>query len=249
MTYITKFSTTTEDEWAKYYESQGWGGGGAVDPVSKAFGWATHARFYFEMEAWCLFIDSVFPDWFPVGEVQNFLISIVKFIYNHEAQSSYYQGLNEGRSIMHHVDGVIDWAKNQITAAVTDMYNRVDREIVAPVKAKADQIRHDLDVAQTNLNDAIAKAGQALQISNSAQAIAGDARSAVNSVQNQVKGFESKLSTLDSQASALDNRIKDASTQLAAHQRDIDDVIRRLKTLENKKSDQTNPLSIGGLFK
>jgi hypothetical protein len=166
MGYITRYSSETEDAWVKSYESLGYGGSGTVDPVSKVFGWANHERFYAEMEAWCFFIDTLCPDFWPLSEVQNIFIAIVRAIYKREAQSAYYKGLDQGRAIVKQVEGVVDWATKSISGAVSDLQARVEREFINPLRTQAADLQNKINAASAQLgelNRLIADAKKALQ--------------------------------------------------------------------------------------
>lgn len=242
MTYITKQNI---DSFRANYEKNI----GHVDDISHTFGWANHEKFYWEMESWCAFVDSVFPDWWPLTEVQNCLINIVRFIYGNCAQDNYNKGVDMGRSIMGKVNDTINWAQNQITNAVNDMRNRIQTEIIDPIITKINntivpalndaqkrldtfntQIRSmtsDLDVFRTNITSF---------------------DSSIKAFDNKLGSFNSILNGLDTRASELQSQLRDAQALLNQHVTSIDDLIARVKKLEGKQFDLLRELEklLGG---
>jgi hypothetical protein len=251
MSYITRKDTKPMRE---YFEAN-WG---HVDDVSNAFGVANHGKFYAEMEAWCSFIDALIPDWFPLNYIQDGLIAIVKAVYDKQAATSYYSGVDTGVAIVAKVNDAITWARNRINDAVSDMRIDIDHTIVAPVRQKAAQIEQTLKDAQTKLSnmgvsidgfqsDINTMKSNILGFDGSIKAFDGklgsfDSKlkgldSTATGLQSQLRDAQAKLNTLDSTANTLQSRLKDAETKLNQYKSVIDDLDRRVKTLEGKKTE------------
>lgn len=223
MTYIT----------IKNPDTEGWTQG--LDEVTKIFGWSNHYRFWSEMEAWCAFIDATIPDWFPLNYVQSGLISIVKFIYDQEAKTAFANGVDLGKSIVGKVNDTITWAQNQISSAVTDMRNRIDTEIVEPVRQKAAQIEQSLKDAQSKLSDmGISIDGFNTDVNTMKSNITSFGDS-IKAFDGKLGSFDFKLTDLNNLADTLDSQLKDAQAALNQHKASIDDLITRVKNLEAKQ--------------
>lgn len=210
---------------------------GAVDNVSHIFGWASETAFFFTMDGWCEFLDAIFPDYFPFGTAQNLLISVVKFIYENRSEHNYNCGASSGLKIMGKITETINWAQNQISNAVTDMRNRIDSEIVAPVRQKAAQIEQSLKDAQAKL------ASIGIDIDRFSSSVE-NMKASISSFGGSIKAFDSKLGSFDSKlkgldttASGLQSQLSDAQAKLNQYKTLIDDVSRRVDNLENKQKE------------
>lgn len=237
MTYITKQNI---DSFRANYEKNI----GHVDDISHTFGWASHEKFYWEMENWCALIDSLFPDWWPLTDVQNILINIVKFVYGNTAQDRYNKGVDMGRAIIAKVTETINWAQNQITNAVNNMKNRIQTEIIDPITTKINntivpalndaqkrldsfnsQIRtmtSDLDVFRTNITSF---------------------DGSIKSFDNKLASFNSKLTTLDTTASGLQTQLRDAQAKLNEYKTSIDGLTSKFNGLNTKASNLETQLT------
>jgi SMC interacting uncharacterized protein involved in chromosome segregation len=210
---------------------------GAVDDVSHIFGWASETAFFFTCDGWCEFLDAVFPDYFPFGTAQNLLISVVRFIYDNRSEHNYNCGVSSGLKIMGKVTEVINWAQNQISNAVTDMRNRIDSEIVAPVRNKAAEIEKTLASAQSRLNAmGITIGGFSTDVETMKSNISSFGGS-IKAFESKLGSFDSKLKGLDTTASGLQSQLSDAQAKLNQYKTLIDDVSRRVDNLENKQKE------------
>lgn len=235
MTVVSKIYVTLKDNDAfrKNYEARR----GSVDEISHAFGVAYHYAFYFTMDGWCQFLDSVFPDVFPFGTVQDLLIAVVKYVYDNRAEHNYNSGVDMGRSIVGKVTDTINWAQSQINNAVTDMRNRIDSEIVEPVRQKAAEIEKTLNWAQTRINGMGTELGR---FSSDVETMKGN----ISSFDGSIKSFDSKLASFKStlnwqetRASGLQTQLGDAQAKLNEFKTLMDDISRRVDNLENKQKE------------
>jgi chaperonin cofactor prefoldin len=198
-----------------------------VDDVSHIFGWAYETAFFFTCDGWCEFLDSVFPDYFPFGTAQNLLISVVRFVYENRSEHNYNCGVSMGLKIMGKVNETINWAQNQITSAVNDMRNRIDTEIVAPLRNRINrEIKPALDAAQkdidtfrsnistfnadlskmkTDLSSMTAKIDSAAQ---KAQKVESDLTEKARQLDAQLKNIENRMGNINSLIQNLDSRVK-----------------------------------------
>jgi uncharacterized phage infection (PIP) family protein YhgE len=207
-----------------------------VDDVSHIFGVANHEIFYRQLESWCAFIDSVFPDWFPLGDIQNILISIVKFVYDNNANHSYNVGVDSGIAIIGKVTDAINWAQNQITSSVNDMRNKIDTEIIAPVRQKAAQIEQSLKDAQAKLSDMGINIDGFQSNIDTMKSNISSFDSSIKAFDNKLFSFDSKLKGLDSTANGLQSQLRDAQAKLNEYKNLIDNVTKRVDNLEGKQA-------------
>jgi hypothetical protein len=208
-----------------------------VDDVSHVFGWASHEKFYQEMEAWCTLINSVIPDAWWCQWAQDFLLGIVKGVYDRNAIIAYDKGVDQGRQIIAKVTETVEWAQNQITNAVTDMRNKIDSEIVDPVRQKASQIEAVLKDAKSKLDILsvdIKLANNDITVMGKRVNSFGDS---IKAFDNKLGSFDSKLKGLESTASGLQSQLRDAQTKLNQYKTLIDDLTRRVNNLEGKKTE------------
>jgi len=208
-----------------------------IDDVSHVFGWANYYKFYYEMEGWCTLIDTVVPDAWYCKWVQDFLISIVKGVHDARAQDAYGYGVDQGRAIVGKVNQTIEWAQNQINNAVNDMRNRINNEIITPLKTQVSTIQAKINEAQTKLSTLTSNIDTANKDLANLKNDVSSITSRVNTFQTQLASFDSRLSTLNSQADTLSTRIKELENTLSTHKNLIDDLDRRVKELEGKKAE------------
>lgn len=208
-----------------------------VDDVSHAFGCIHHAAFFYTCDGWCEFLDAIFPDYFPFGTAQNLLTSVVKYLYENRAEHHYNTGVDMGRSIIAKVTETINWAQSQISNAVTDMRNRIDSEIVAPVRDKAAQIEKTLALAQSRLNTmGITIGGFSTDVETMKSNIASFGGS-IKAFDSKLGSFDSKLRGLDTTASGLQSQLSDAQAKLNQYKALIDGLSSRVDKLENKQKE------------
>lgn len=228
MTYITRKS---DDAFRQDYTNRF----APVDDVSHVFGWASHEKFYQQMESWCALIDAIIPDWFPQNYVQDGLINIVKGVYDSQAIIAYDKGVDQGRTIIAKVTEVVQWAQNQINNTVNDMRNKIDKEIIDPVRQKASQIEATLKDAQSKISNLNASVDG---FKNDINAMKGNIASfdtSIKSFNTKLSSFDTKLKGLDSTASNIQSQLSDAQAKLNQYKSLIDDLTRRVNNLEQKQ--------------
>lgn len=225
---------------------------GTVTPLGKVFGWAEGEKFYWEMEAWAELIDSLMPDWWPIGDIQNLLISIVQGVYDNQAENRVWKGIDAGNSVWFKVSDTITWAQNQISNAVNDMRNRIDSEIIAPIRDRVErEIKPALDQAQKQINDFQAKVndfqnsignmnGQLGSFDEQIRKARYDVQTMGQKIDQKVGEFESKVSDAQKNIGNLDSTIKSLSTkaqnldakaqQLGSQLGDINKSVEQIKT-------------------
>jgi hypothetical protein len=209
----------------------------AVDDVSHTFGVASYYKFYYEMEGWKAFIDLLFPDWFPVNTVQGLLMSVVDYLHDNRSEHAYNTGVDMGRAIVGKVTDTINWAQNQISNAVSDMRNRIDTEIVAPVREKAAQIEKSLNDALGRLNIAVIKVGSLGNAVDIMQSNIASFDGSIKAFDSKLGSFDSTLKGLDTTASGLQTQLRDAQAKLNEYKGYIDSLTTRVDKLEGKQFD------------
>lgn len=117
------------------------------------FGHANHWAFKDRMNWWCRFIDQIIPDWFPLNYVQDGLISIVNFVFQNNQQHEYNVWAERGDDIVNRLNNLITDTQNRINKAVNNMKDRIDNEIIDPIRAKTKQLDSTLTQAQIRLRN------------------------------------------------------------------------------------------------
>jgi methyl-accepting chemotaxis protein len=231
MVYITKKDDRT---FRQYYDTH-WG---HVDDVSNAFGVTNHGLFYLQMEGWCKCIDVIIPDEWWCKWAQDFLISVVRTLYDLRADSAYYSGVDMGMPIVAKVNDAITWARNQINAAVTDMRDRIDTEIIYPLRIKIEnQIMPQLKRAQSSLDTFKTDIDKAISDVNTMKSNISSFDSSIKAFDGKLGSFDSKLKGLDSTANGLQSQLKDAQAKLNEYKSLIDDLTKRVQNLEGKQKE------------
>lgn len=198
---------------------------GAVTPLGDVFGWAEGEKFYWEMEAWAELIDSLMPDWWPIGDIQNLLISIVQGVYDNQAENRVWKGIDAGNGVWNKINDTIAWAQNQINNAVNDMRNKIDSEIIAPIRDKVDrELKPALEQAQQKINEFQGKVndfqnsignmnGQLDDFDGRIQALLHQVQAARYNIDTKVREFESKVSDSQKNIGNLDTQLKSLGTK------------------------------------
>jgi septal ring factor EnvC (AmiA/AmiB activator) len=231
MTWRTYFDPVPDQTLRDYYESNF----GHADEISHFLGWVQHRNFYYTQNSWANFINSLFLNTFPFSTARDLLIGVVAAVYSWGAQGMYNRGVDQGRQIIGKINETITWAQDQINSAVNDMRNRIDTEIVDPVRQKANQIGNDLKAAQSTLSDmGVSIDGFKTDINNMKGNIAFFDYS-IKAFDNKLTSFDSKLKGFDSTTSNLQAQLKDAQNKLNQFKTLIDDLTRRVNNLEGKK--------------
>jgi len=224
MPIVTKYLTQKDSDVHRANFTKRWH---AVDDVSHLFGWAFESAFFFTCDGWCEFIDSVLPDWWPVGDVQNLLISVVKFLYENRSEHNYNTGVSMGLSIVGQVNDTVNWAKAEIQNQVNAMRNTIDTQIIQPVKDRINrEIKPALDAAQkeidtfrsnvstfnsdlskmkTDVSSMIAKVDSAAQ---KAQKVESDLTEKARQLDAQLKNIENRMGNINTFIQNLDSRVK-----------------------------------------
>jgi chaperonin cofactor prefoldin len=262
MTYIAKKDPASDEVagWNKDYQKQG----GSTDDFCRLFGWANYLRFYAEMEAWCSFIDALLPDWWPIDVIQGTLISVVKALHDNQAWVAYWKGLDFGNAAEKKIEQTITWAKDQINNAVADMRNRIDNEIIKPIRDRVErELKPGLDAAKTQIDAFQSKMGtfnddlskmkvDVTSMTTKVDAAAAKVQKVQDDLSEKTRQLDSKLENLqydaadlDIKAKQLDNQFKDLDTRL---HKALDDVDKRLKALEMSQP-KGSGFEIPGLFK
>lgn len=208
------------------------------DSFEHAWGMIEHEMHYQKYESWCALIDIIVPDAWYCQWVQDWLMGIVKGVYDRTKWGAYDRGTEKARKVEDGINQTIDWAKNQITNAVSDMRNRIDTEIVSPIRNKVNnEIMPKLSDAESRLATLKSDVDKALSDVNTMKSNIASFDSQIKSFSTKLSSFDSKLSTLNSMADSLNTRLKDAENRLTSYKALIDDLDRRVKSLEEKKTE------------
>jgi len=234
MGYITKKSN---DEFKTMYEQ---GGKYSVTWLGDIFGKIKHECFYRTMEVWCTFIDSLFPDWFPLTTV---LIEIVKYVYNNIAWRYYFDGVDEGNQLISKFNETLTNVATQIQTAINEAKTTINNELITPIQNTINnELSPKITALQTQLSDIETEAGNALTTANSALSNANSAlekaATALQQAQTVTQQVKDASAYFTSQIAQINTEINSAKSRLSGIDTQITSLISRVKALEQKVSAQ-----------
>jgi len=237
MVYITKIS---DDKFKSDYEA---GGKYTVTWLGHIYGKLRHHCFWMQMEFWCSFIDSLFPDWFPLNVVQDVLISIVKAVYDNVAWRYYFDGAYEGDQIIQSLTNVYSDIESRVSQAIEEAKSRVETELITPIRNTINnELSPKITALQNQLSNIETQAGNALNNANSALSSANNAieqaATALSQAQNAQKTVNEMSAYVTSKIASINQEINSAKSRLSGIDSQITDLINRVKTLEQKVSAQ-----------
>jgi hypothetical protein len=143
----------TKKDYKLYVESYKTIAKGTVTPIGEVSAWAENEKFYGEMEAWAWLIDSLIPDWFPLNYVQGGFIAIVKKVYEVQVENRVWKAIDTGNASWLKIEQTITWAQGEINNAVTNMKNRIETDIINPIKAQTADLQAKIAQATAQLSN------------------------------------------------------------------------------------------------
>jgi uncharacterized protein YukE len=216
MPYITKKNIT---EFRSEYERKGFG---HVDDISHTFGWASHEKFYDQMEWICSCIDAMTMsglfDW-----LQNALVWVIQQAYSASAQLHYDKGVDMGRELVRKAEEIVNWAQKKINDSISAANNYIETNLINPIN---DRINNDIKPALKNAQD---------HVDNIMNQINGF-DSKITAMGNSVDGFQSTLNDFQSRINNFNSTLDDAQKKLSQYKSLIDALDKRVTTLEGKPS-------------
>lgn len=182
------------------------------------FGMINHFLEYNRLKAWHTFVDEVLPDYFPFGNLQGFLQSIIDYTYDAMAFKAYEKGCENGKKIREGLQGVFSLAESRIRQEVDTAKGYIKNKLIKPVKDKVDN----------ELMPKIEKAQQKLQ---TLEYDVEEAVSDVKRLRGNIQGFDAKIKAFNDKLRSFDSKLKKA-------ERLINDLDARVSELERKTKTQ-----------
>lgn len=218
MVYINKKSTgEMQTAWENNNQT-------SADAVTQIFGWASHEKFYYELEMWCTFIDNLIPTGLStlgLGDLlKGFLLNVVRSVYNHNAFFNYDRGADTGYKIMGKVNETINWAKNQITNEVNDAKAYIQANFIAPIQGDVTNLKNQINDAFNKLQNALNQIDGMNTNINAMQLSVGNMKmnildfnikiknfnSTLDDAQNKLTQFKNLMDALDKRVTALEGK-------------------------------------------
>jgi len=205
-------------------------------PIGKMMGHLAEILEWLRWESYATQIDAIFPDWWPLGSVQSFLIDICKACYNALYQKAYDNGADKGNEINNQVMGWVDDAKRKAESMVNDAKNYIETNLIAPIRNQINnQISPALKDAQARINTLKTNVDNFASRLNTFQ-------TKLNSMDDTLKTFDSKLQSYATRLSSLNKELDNFKAQLTQIQKTlsdykalIDNLDRRVKALEQQQ--------------
>jgi phage shock protein A len=231
MTYITSKPDATE-----FQENFRHNMGRYPDAFEHFWGMTEHEFHYLKYESWCALIDNIFPDFFPFGSVQDFLMGVVKGVYDRTKWRAYDGGTEKARKIEDGLTDIYNQAQAKIQTEIENAKQYINTNLIDPVRQKANQIESSLKDAQSKLGNLSSTIDNLNGQINTMKSNITTFESQIKTFDTKLASFNSKLSSLDSTASNLQTQLTNAQAQLNQYKTLIDDLDRRVKALEQKSS-------------
>jgi prefoldin subunit 5 len=197
-------------------------------PIGKVMGYLANILEWLRWENYAAQIDAIFPDWWPMGSVQGFLIDICKACYNALYQKAYDNGADKGNEINSQIMGWVDDAKRRAESLVNDAKAYVENNLIAPIR---NQINNQITPA---LNDARAQISKfKSDIDNMANRI-NQFQTSLNSMDGTIKNFDMKLQSFNAKLSDLTRQADNLNAQISQINKTISDFKTQIKNLDER---------------
>ena len=121
--------------------------------LGEAFGWTGQQIIYNLCEQLCRFLDDLVPEILIIGKIDDILIAVIRAAYNVLAHFFYWDFADRGNEILGQFDRLISDTETKINQAIEDAKGLIERELIAPLQAKAEYINSQLSAAQGKLDD------------------------------------------------------------------------------------------------
>lgn len=134
-------------------------------PLGEVFGWSGQRTVYNIVEQMAQGVDSIFPDYFPFGQVQDLMIAVFQWAYNSLGYFAYWDWAYRGDDMTKQFDSIIADYQTKVAQAVQDARNLVQREFINPLQDQANALKAEIKTAMAqlgNLNTLIDSANRTL---------------------------------------------------------------------------------------
>jgi len=134
-------------------------------PLGEVFGWSGQQTIFNIAEQLAEGIDSIFPDYFPFGTVQDLLIAVFQWAYERLAYFSYWDWAYRGDDMTKQFNNIIADYQAKVAQAVQDAKALVEREFIAPLRTQTAALQTQIQLATAklgNLNSLIDSANKTL---------------------------------------------------------------------------------------
>jgi len=133
--------------------------------LGEVFGWSGAQTIFNIAEQLAEAVDSIFPDYFPFGTVQDLMIAVFQWAYERLAYFAYWDWAYRGDDMTKQFDNIIADYQTKVAQAVQDAKALVEREFINPLKTQATNLQTQIQGARAkldNLNNLIDRANTTL---------------------------------------------------------------------------------------
>jgi len=198
--------------------------------IGKVMGYLSELLEYLKWENMALSIDTIFPDIWPLDQVQNLLIAMCRGLYDRIYQGAYDRGADKGNEINSQIMGWLNDVKAQAFAKVSEAQAYIQNNLINPIKNQID------GYITPKLNDALNKLSTVnTNISNAYKSL-NDMATRINSFDSTLKNYGSSLESYRLKLNELvevGNNLNAKLSQVETYMNDID---KRVKALEGAKA-------------
>jgi len=199
-------------------------------PLGKIMGYLAELLEYLKWENMALVIDGVFPDYFPFGNVQSWLIDVCRGLYDRIYQGAYNHGADRGNEINSQILGWVDTAKNQAFAKVSEAQDYIQTNLINPIKNQIDT------VLTPRINQAMTRLSSIETSVNNAITQVNQLGTTVTGMDSQVKNFASQIEAQRTKLNEIIETTNSVASRLSDLQAFVNDLDRRLKAVEGKQN-------------
>jgi len=200
--------------------------------LGRAMGYLSELLFWADIEGKCNFIDSIFPEFPLIDWIDNVFISIFQSHYNANYQKQYNRGADQGNIFNKAIFGWIDDAKTKMAWVINDVKNKIETDLINPIKIKLSALNDQIDAFEVKVSDFTSKIGQFdTKINNFSTDISGFS-SKIDGFKNDLSNAYTKLGDLDSLTSTLNGRIGDIETAVSSFENKINSAYARVNDAE-----------------
>ena len=198
--------------------------------IGKVMGYLSELLEYLKWEGYAGSIDAIFPDWFPLGNVQSLLIDVCRAVYNGNFQKAYNSGADKGNEVNSQIMAWLNDLKAQAFAKVAEAQTYIQNTLINPIKNQIDTyINPKLKEALNNLSTVNTNISNAYKNLN-------DMATRINTFDSTLKNYGSNLETYRQKLNQLVEAGNNLNAKLSQVETFVNEIDKRLEALEGAKA-------------
>ncbi len=120
--------------------------------LGEILGWTAQHNAYNIADQLAFFIDKLFPDYFPLSEIQNLYVQACQEAYQLFGVWYYIDYATYGDQLDDKFNAMIDDYKARINNAVAEAKTLVENEFILPLQHKANTLNRQIELATAKLS-------------------------------------------------------------------------------------------------